>query len=116
MQSTRPSQNPSRRRHERTSSYVTVRWHNRSEEGVEAVVHDVSVEGLFLVPEGQLPDSVSVGDPVWVVVPFSGQAETLSGVVRWRGFHPRHGLLGVGIQVEGRSLELIQRAFPGLAK
>lgn len=114
MQSSRPSQGPTRRRHERAAARVTVRWHNRSEEGVLAVLHDVSAEGLFLVPEGALPDGVSVGDSVWVVVPSGDHSETLSGTVRWRGFHPRHGLIGVGIQVEGRSLALIQRAFPFL--
>lgn len=114
MQSHRPSTGPSRRRHERALANVTARWHNRSEEGVAAVIHDVSTEGLFLVPDGSMPESVDIGAVVWVVVPMSGQPATLSGTVRWKGFHPRHGMSGFGIRVEGPSVDLILRAFPFL--
>ncbi|HKU41415.1 MAG TPA: PilZ domain-containing protein [Polyangiales bacterium] len=109
-----PSNAPTRRRHPRSASYVTVRWHNRAEEGVAAVVYDVSAEGLFLVPEGPLPETVRAGDPVWVVVPTQQREETLTGVVRWTGYHPAHHVIGCGIRVEGPSLELIRRVFPSV--
>ena len=114
MQSHRPSNAPSRRRHERITAHVTARWHNRSEEDVAAVILDVSTDGLFLVPEGSMPESVGNGSLVWVVVPSSGRTETLAGTVRWKGFHPRHAVSGFGIQVEGPSLELVLQAFPFL--
>ena len=99
--------------HRRSRVLVLVRWHNRREERAAAEICDVSAQGLFLVPEGPLPDEVKAGDLVWVVVPVAdGGEETLTGTVRWRGFHPSHKNLGCGIQLDPASIEIIQRLFP----
>ncbi|MEY4581799.1 MAG: hypothetical protein RL701_6502, partial [Pseudomonadota bacterium] len=76
---------------------------------------DVSPEGLFLVPDTALSSQVSIGDPVWVVVPGpSGAHETLTGIVRWHGFHPAHKAPGCGILLDPPSLAIIARLFPDL--
>jgi hypothetical protein len=114
MQSGNPSKQPSRRRHARTPARVVAHWHNRVEEGVPAVIYDVSAEGFFLVPEGTVPPSLRNGDTVWVAVRIDGADASLSGTVRWSGAHPAYQLIGCGIQVEGSSVELLHRAFPEL--
>jgi hypothetical protein len=111
------SMSPSRRRHPRKATLVTVRWHNRAQEGVSAEIHDVSAEGLFVVPVGLLPDAVRAGDPVWVVVQTpGGQEETLTGTVRWRGFHPKHSVQGCGVQLDASSVEAIRRVLPSASE
>jgi hypothetical protein len=107
------SKSPSRRRHPRKATLVTVRWHNRAQEGVSAEIHDVSAEGLFVVPVGLLPDAVRSGDPVWVVVrTAAGEEQTLTGTVRWRGFHPKHNVQGCGIQLDASCLAGLRRVLP----
>ena len=114
MQSARPSQTPARRRHPRTPVHVLVHWHNRAEEGVEAEIYDVSAEGLFIVSSNPLPETVDTGDVVWVIVPSATGDETLTGTVRWRGFHPTHNLPGVGIELDQRGYTQIRRLFPSI--
>jgi hypothetical protein len=101
-----------RRSHPRSRVLVLVRWHNRREEGVSAELCDVSAEGVFLVPTGALPDEVDVGDPIWIVVPAAAGEKTLTGTVRWRGFHPLHELIGCGIKLDPSSHEIIRGLFP----
>jgi hypothetical protein len=107
------SLSPSRRRHERTATRVTVRWHNRDQEGVSAQIHDVSAEGLFIVPVGLLPAALRAGDPVWVVVRTpTGEEETLTGTVRWHGFHPKHNVPGCGVLLDASSIAAMRRVLP----
>ena len=101
-----------KRSHPRSRVLVLVRWHNRREEGVSAELCDVSAEGVFLVPTGALPDQVDVGDPVWIVVPAADGEKTLTGIVRWRGFHPSHELIGCGIKLDPSSHEIVRGLFP----
>ena len=101
-----------KRNHPRSRVLVLVRWHNRREEGVAAELCDVSAEGVFLVPTGALPDQVDVGDPVWVVVPAADGEKTLTGIVRWRGFHPSHELIGCGIKLDPSSHDVVRSLFP----
>lgn len=112
MQSLRPSQLPTRRRHPRTPVQVLVHWHNRYEEGVAAEIYDVSAEGLFIVSASPLPEAVDSGDVVWVIVPSAAGEEVLTGIVRWRGFHPTHNLPGVGVELDEHGHTLVQRLFP----
>jgi hypothetical protein len=91
---------------------VLVHWHNRYEEGVAAEIYDVSAEGLFVVSAHPLPEAVVAGDVVWVVVPGSAGEEVLTGTVRWRGFHPTHNVLGVGIELDQQGYTQVQRLFP----
>ena len=97
MRSTSPSSIPAQRRHPRTRVHVSVRWFNRAEEEVEAEILDMSEEGVFVVSADPLPDAVGAGDTVWISVPSSGGSVTLTGSVRWRGFHPGHQVLGCGV-------------------
>jgi hypothetical protein len=101
-----------KRSYPRSRVLVFVRWHNRREEGVSAELCDVSAEGVFLVPAGALPDQVDVGDPVWIIVPVAEGEKTLTGVVRWRGFHPSHELIGCGIKLDPGSYEIVRGLFP----
>jgi hypothetical protein len=110
MQSENPS--PTRRRHRRNPTLITVRWHNRAQEGVSAEIHDVSAEGLFVVPVGVLPETLRAGDPVWAVVRTPAGDETLTGTVRWIGYHPTHHVAGCGIQLDDSSRETIRRLLP----
>ena len=114
MQSLRPSAKPAQRRHPRTNVHVTVRWFNRAEEAVEAEILDASAEGVFVVSADPLPDAVGPGDTVWVSVPSAGGSVTLTGTVRWRGYHPGHQLLGCGVQLEGQSVDMVRKLFPVL--
>jgi len=114
MDASHPS--PPKRQHPRSRVLVVVRWHNRQEESVPAELCDVSAEGVFLVPTGPLPDNVSSGDPVWISVHTTAGDEVLSGTIRWRGFHPSHEATGCGIQLDPRSLGIVERIFPILRK
>ena len=114
MRSTSPSSLPTQRRHPRTNVHVTVRWFNRAEEAAEAEILDVSAEGLFIVSVEPLPDAVGPDDVVWISVPSAGGGVTLTGTVRWRGFHPGHHVLGCGIHLEAPSLEILRRLLPSL--
>lgn len=91
---------------------VLVHWHNRYEEGVAAEIYDVSAEGLFVVSASPLPEAVDSGDVVWVIVPTAAGDEVLTGIIRWRGFHPTHNLPGVGISLDENGHTLVQRLFP----
>lgn len=116
--STRPSSSPTRRRHPRTPVQVQVRWHNRREEGVEAEIHDISAEGLFVVSATPLPESIVAGDIVWVIVPGAANQNSesvLTGTIRWRGFHPTHQVAGCGIELDADSLVLVQQLFPAVS-
>jgi hypothetical protein len=93
-----------------------VRWFNRAEEAAEAEILDVSSEGLFVVSVETLPDAVSPDDIVWISVPSAGGSVTLTGTVRWRGFHPGHHVLGCGIHLEPSSLETLHKLLPALAQ
>jgi hypothetical protein len=112
MRSVSPSSIPAQRRHPRTKVHVTVRWFNRAEEAVEAEILDMSAEGVFVVSADPLPDAVGPGDTIWISVPSAGDDVTLTGTVRWRGFHPGHQVLGCGIHLEGQSLEIIRKLLP----
>jgi PilZ domain len=112
MQASKPSVRPSRRRHPRVPIHVKVRWHNRRDEGVEAEIYDISAEGLFLVSSHPLPESVDGGDLVWVVIPRAQAEVVLTATVRWRGYHPRHEVPGVGVELDEDSAARIQELFP----
>jgi hypothetical protein len=114
MQSSRPSQGPTRRRFPRTPVQVQVRWYNRWEEGVAAEVYDISAEGLFVVSAHPLPEAVDTGDIVWVVMPTAMGEEVLTGTVRWRGFHPTHNLPGVGVELDEQGYGQIRRLYPSI--
>ena len=93
-----------------------VRWFNRAEEAAEAQILDVSSEGLFVVSVDPLPDAISPDDVVWISVPSAAGSVTLTGTVRWRGFHPGHHVLGCGIHLDASSLETLQKLLPALAQ
>jgi len=38
----------------------------------------------------------------------------LTGIVRWRGFHPTHQSIGCGIQLDPPSAESLARLFPAV--
>jgi hypothetical protein len=115
MQASTPSNRPVRRRHPRTPIQVSVRWHNRREEGVEAEILDISAEGLFLVSAHTLPESIDAGDLVWVSIPRAGGQEVLTGTVRWRGFHPHHEHPGCGVELDAESAAKVQQLFPAVS-
>jgi hypothetical protein len=52
------------------------------------------------------------GDSVWVVVrTATGEDETLTGTVRWHGFHPKHNVPGCGVLLDGASIAAIRRVL-----
>lgn len=105
---------PYERRPPRSRVEVVVRWYSRQSDAVPAELCDVSADGAFLVPTGPFPERVSAGDPVWISITTSSSVETLSGTVRWRGFHPGHDAVGMGIKLDPASSAAIVKIFPVL--
>ncbi len=93
---------------------VAVLWRNRPGETMPGEICDVSVNGLFLVSTTALPDDVGVGDRTQVVVRSGNREEILAGIVRWRGYHPQHGAIGCGLQLDEASVKVMARLFPAL--
>jgi hypothetical protein len=100
-----------RRREIRSPTLVHVRWMNRASEGASAELFDVSASGVFLVPLGEIPESVGVGDTVWIILQQPDGEKTLTGTVRWRGFSQAHGSIGCGVLLEQNSLALCAAIF-----
>jgi hypothetical protein len=84
---------------------------NRENEGQSAEIFDVSASGFFIVPTGAFPESVGVGDSVWVVVQQPDGAKTLTGTVRWRGYSQVHNAIGCGVLLDRRCLDLAATIF-----
>jgi len=90
---------------------VRVRWLNRENDGQPAELCDVSTSGFFVVPSGTFPESVGVGDPVWVVVPDAADDKTLTGTVRWRGYSQEHNAIGCGVLLDPSCVALAATIF-----
>ncbi len=75
---------------------------------------DVSAQGVFVVSTSALPDDIGVGDATQISVSTKSGTEVISGIVRWRGYHPAHQAIGCGIQLDEPSTEVIARLFPVL--
>lgn len=88
------------RRESRRPRLVHVHWLNRESEGGQAELYDVSSAGMFLVPTGDLPDSVGKNDNVWIVVQQPEGERTLTGKVRWRGYSQEHDAIGFGVLLD----------------
>jgi hypothetical protein len=88
-----------------------VRWVNRESEGQPAELCDVSASGFFVVPSGAFPESVRVGDAVWVVVEDPNGDRTLTGTVRWRGYSQEHNAIGCGVLLDPSCLALAAAIF-----
>jgi hypothetical protein len=73
---------------------------------------DVSAQGVFIVSTSALPDDVGVGDATRITISTKTGDELLSGIVRWRGYHPAHQAIGCGVQLDEASSEVIARLFP----
>jgi hypothetical protein len=105
---------PERRIYPRHRVRVAVLWHNHRAEPVPGEICDVSVEGLFLVATSALPDEVGVGDSLRITLRTQAGEETMTGIVRWRGFHPTHEAIGCGILLDEASVKVLHRLFPVL--
>ena len=75
---------------------------------------DLSAQGVFVVATGALPDDVGAGDGMQITLPTRLGEETLTGIVRWRGYHPVHQAIGCGIQIDQASMAVLARLFPVL--
>ena len=74
----------------------------------------MSLEGVFVVATSALPDDVGAGDRMQIALRTPAGEETLSGVVRWRGYHPVHQAIGCGIQLDQESMVTLAQLFPVL--
>jgi len=70
------------RREPRKPRLVHVHWLSRESDAVSAELLDVSSAGLFVVPTGDLPESLGKDDIVWIVIPQPDGNKTLTGKVR----------------------------------
>ena len=93
---------------------VAVLWWNREEDLMPGEICDVSAQGVFVVATSALPDDIGVGAPTRITLKTQSGEETLSGIVRWRGFHPVHQAIGCGIQLDPASQAILPRLFPAL--
>ena len=75
---------------------------------------DVSAQGIFVVATSALPDEVGAGDLTQITLKTQQGEETLTGIVRWRGFHPLHQAIGCGIRLDEASMATVARLFPAL--
>jgi hypothetical protein len=94
------------RREARAQRLVHAHWLYRESEGASAEVLDASSGGLFIVPCGEIPDSIGQGDRVWIVVSHLDGSATLTGTVRWRGYSQAHDAIGFGIELDTNCREL----------
>lgn len=93
---------------------VAVIWRNRHAKPMPAEICDVSAQGVFIVSTSALPDDVGVGDTTQITLTRQSGQEVLSGIVRWRGYHPAHQAIGCGVQLDEPSTNVIARLFPVL--
>jgi hypothetical protein len=91
-----------------------VLWRNRKQEPMPGEICDVSAQGVFLVATSALPDDVGTGDFTQITLQTPSGEESLTGIVRWRGFHPLHQAIGCGIRLDEASMALVARLFPAL--
>jgi hypothetical protein len=91
---------------------VAVQWCNRRDKLMSGEICDISAQGLFIVSTSALPDDVGVGDTTRITLATQSAQEVLTGIVRWRGFHPSHQAIGCGIQLDPSSAEALARLFP----
>ena len=93
---------------------VAVVWCNRRDRPMSGEICDLSAQGVFIVSTSALPDDVGVGDVTRITLARQSSEEVLTGIVRWRGFHPAHEAIGCGIQLDPPSAEALVRLFPAL--
>lgn len=106
---------PSERRlHPRHRVRVAVVWNDRRAQPMRGEICDVSAQGVFIVSTTALPDDIGVGDATQISVSTKSGGEVISGIVRWRGYHPAHQAIGCGIQLDEPSTKVIARLFPVL--
>jgi hypothetical protein len=105
---------PERRLYPRHRVRIAVHWCNRKHDAMAGEICDVSAHGLFLVSRTALPDDVGVGDATKITVRTTYGEEILSGMVRWRGYHPLHEAIGCGVHLDEASRAAILRLFPAL--
>jgi hypothetical protein len=109
-----PGPTVERRYYPRRRVRVAVQWGNRFHESMRGEICDISAHGLFLVSATALPDDVGIGEGAQITVRTLTGEETLTGIVRWRGYHPLHDAIGCGVQLDDASAEVIARLFPVL--
>jgi hypothetical protein len=93
---------------------VAVLWRNRQQEAMPGEICDVSAQGVFVVATSALPEDVGTGDSTEIILKTRSGEETLTGIVRWRGFHPLHQAIGCGIRLDEASAATVARLFPAL--
>jgi hypothetical protein len=93
---------------------VAVVWCKRHAKPMPAEICDVSSQGVFIVSTSALPDDVGIGDTTQITLTTRSGPEMLSGIVRWRGYHPAHQAIGCGVQLDEASTHVIARLFPVL--
>jgi len=93
---------------------VAVLWRNRQQDLMPGEICDVSAQGIFVVATSALPDDVGAGDLTQITLKTRLGDETLTGIVRWRGFHPLHQAIGCGIRLDEASAATVARLFPAL--
>ena len=86
----------------------------RQDSPVSAEICDLSSQGMFVVATSALPDDVGTGDATQMVLTTAAGSATLTGIVRWRGFHPLHQSIGCGILLDEASAATLKRLFPHL--
>ncbi len=101
-----------RRIHPRHRVRVAVVWSNRQANPMSGEICDLSAQGVFIVSTSALPDDVGIGDATRITISTRSGEEVLSGIVRWRGYHPAHQAIGCGIQLDEESCKVIARLFP----
>ena len=106
---------PSERRiYPRHRVRVAVLWRNHQQELMPGEICDLSVQGVFVVATSALPDDVGTGNNTQITLRTHWGEETLTGIVRWRGYHPVHQAIGCGIQLDQASMAVLARLFPVL--
>lgn len=103
-----------RRIYPRHRVHVAVMWNNRDAKPMRGEICDVSAQGVFIVSATALPDDIGVGDASQITIATKSGDEVISGIVRWRGYHPAHQAIGCGIKLDEPSMEVIVRLFPVL--
>ncbi|MGD0838223.1 MAG: PilZ domain-containing protein [Polyangia bacterium] len=109
-----PREVSERRVYPRYRLRAAVLWRNRHHETMPAEICDISAQGLFIVSTSALPDEVGVGDNTEISLLLQGRAQILTGMVRWRGFHPVHQAIGCGVMLDQASAAVMTKLIADL--
>ncbi len=99
--------NQNQRQSERFKTIQSVIWHHLQYENQAGKIRDISSSGIFLKPEGAMLNEILYDDSVTIVLSVNEKDYVFSTRVRWVGFSKIHQALGMGLEFEKSSQDIL---------